>query len=60
MGDDMGDETDVDLDVDVGAEPDDMDMDTDDFGADAAADGGDLETGREKRESVERPRSKKK
>jgi len=60
MGDDMGDETDVDLDVDVGAEPGDMDMDTDDFGADAAADGGDLETGREKRESVERPRSKKK
>lgn len=51
---DMGDEGDMDMDVDIGAEP------GDDFGADAAADGGDLEAGREKRESVQRPRSKKK
>ena len=62
MGDDSMGDTDLDLDPD--AEDDletdvDLDMD-DDFGADAAAAGGDLEAGREKRESIQRPRSKKK
>jgi hypothetical protein len=70
MGDDdsMGDDLDMDmdgdddLDVDIGGEEgDDMDLDMDDdFGADASAAGGDLEAGREKRESIQRPRSKKK
>lgn len=61
-GDDMGadDEMGSDLDdVDIGG--DDVDLDGgDDFGADMAADGGELEAGREKRESIQRPRSKKK
>jgi len=70
MGDDnMGDIDGGDLDMDGGEDDLDMDMDDaggddldmdDDFGADPAADGGDLEAGREKRESVQRPRSKKK
>jgi hypothetical protein len=70
MGDDnMGDIDGGDLDMDGGEDDLDMDMDDaggddldmdDEFGADAAADGGDLEAGREKRESVQRPRSKKK
>ena len=55
---------DMDMDMeptdDMDIEPtDDMDMD-DDFGADAAAAGGEEEAGREKRESVERKVSKKK
>lgn len=64
MGDDGLDDADleggdeVDMDVD-GVDDVDLDM-GDDFGADAAADGGDLEAGREKRESIQRPRSKKK
>jgi len=61
LGGDMGGD-DLEMDVDIGAEGgDDLEMDAeDDFGADPAADGGDLEAGREKRESVQRPRSKKK
>lgn len=64
MGDDdlggLEGEDDVDVDMDVdGVDDVDLDMD-DDFGADASADGGDLEAGREKRESIQRPRSKKK
>lgn len=65
MGDDdlgglEGDDADVDIDMDMdGADDVDLDMD-DDFAADASADGGDLEAGREKRESIQRPRSKKK
>jgi len=61
MGDEMAD-TDMDMeptdDMEAGAMPD-MDM-GDDFEADAAATGGEEEAGRAKRESVERPVSKKK
>jgi hypothetical protein len=70
MGDDnMGDIDGGDLDMDGGEDDLDMDMDDaggddldmdDEFGADAAAAGGDMEAGREKRESIQRPRSKKK
>lgn len=60
MGDDLEGDDELDMDID-GADDIDLDVDgDDDFGADAAADGGDLEAGREKRESVQRPRSKKK
>ena len=47
--DDMGDEADMEPIDDTEGE---MNMDTDDFGADAAATGGEEEAGREKRESV--------
>ena len=64
MGDEMAD-TDMDMeptdDMDMEAGADDAEMDMgDDFEADAAATGGEEEAGRAKRESVERPVSKKK
>jgi len=61
MGDDEMDiGGDDDVDIDIGADDDvDIDIGADDFGTDPAATGGELEAGREKRESVERSRSNK-
>jgi hypothetical protein len=58
--DEMGMEPTVDAEADMDMEAPADDMAGDEFGADAAAAGGEEEAGREKRESVERPVSKKK
>jgi hypothetical protein len=59
MGDDPMDDDPMDSDP-MDDDPMDSDPMDDEFGADASAAGGELEGGREKRESVQRPRSKKK